>query len=397
MSQPYPNSVNHRRRLISRWPGRITGALVGLTAGVGVLFWLAKRQSDEVHLWGREEIECKKAVAGLIGKLDLADRGAGFDAEKAKAAGKTLAHRQDALLVKAQLDRGIPRENLRLKIQAEADLKIANQQKQLISINGITEWLASLEPKKEDVGPLDAKLWAIPANLPAPRFVLVAVDTALEVPAKAAEAAEGSEELALMKKDLASLQMLEGTAKIREQALGRLLKDKAFQNPLPGFSRALVEVYEGIAGGDSISNLAKAEMQSREAALVAANMATATLRKLGKPDDALATAPENHIKNRIELMRAVEGAFRAGDRNVVAVFKNDPAFRQVIEFAKSINSETFYLNKVRASDLPQPRRIQLIDLLFACEPQARWLTKWVAQGSPLPGDLQPKKPMGGAP
>jgi hypothetical protein len=179
--------------------------------------------------------------------------------------------------------------------------------------------------------------------------------------------------------------------------LGRLLKDKAFQNPLPGFSRALVEVYEGIAGGDSISNLAKAEMQSREAALVTANKATATLRKLGKPDDALATAPENHIKNRIELMRAVEGAFRAGDRNGVAVFKNDPAFRQVIEFAKSINSETFYLNKVRASDLPQPRRIQLIDLLFACEPQARWLTKWVAQGSPLPGDLQPKKPMGGAP
>ena len=52
------------------------------------------------------------------------------------------------------------------------------------------QWLATLEPKKEDVGPLDAKLWAIPANLPGPRFVLVAVDTALEVPAKAAEAAE---------------------------------------------------------------------------------------------------------------------------------------------------------------------------------------------------------------
>jgi hypothetical protein len=397
MNQPYPNSVNHRRRLISRWPGRITGALVGLTAGVGVLFWLAKRQSDEVHLWGREEIECKKAVAGLIGKLALADRGAGFDAEKAKAAGKTLAHRQDALLVKAQLDRGIPRENLRLKIQAEGDLKIANQQKQLISVDGITEWLAFLEPKKEDVGPVDAKQWAIPANLPAPRFVLVPVDTALEVPAKAAEAAEASEELALIKKDLADLQRLEGTAKIREQALGKLLKDKAFQNSLPGFSSALLEVYEGTARGDSITNLAKAEVQLRQTALETANKATATLRKLGKPDDALATALENHIKNRLELVRAVEGAFRAGDRTVVAVFKNDPAFRQVIDFAKSIDGTNFYLNKVRTSDLPQPKRIQLIDQLFACEPQARWMTKWVAQGCPLPGDIQPKMPMGAAP
>jgi hypothetical protein len=386
------------RRLPSRWPGRAVGALLGLAAGVGGLFWLSFLQREERHQWGREEIDAKKAVAGLIGKIELADQGAGIDAEKAKASGKTLVYRSDALVVKDQLDRGIPRDNLRLKIQAEADLTLAHQQRQLIQLDGFMQWLIDLQPKKEQVGPADAKLWSNPATLPAPRFTLVPVEIAADIPARAREAAESSPQVADLKKQLQDLQTQEKTAIQREQSLGMLLKDKSFQKGLPNLAPALLGVYEGTQGADAVAAVAKNEWQARQVAIAAAGKATATLRKLGKPEDSIDTALENHLKNRAELLRATEGAYRAGDRKILATLKNDPAFPQVIDFARAVDGDTRLLNRVRASELPQKKRVELVELLFACEQGARWLTRWVNQGSPLPGDNLPgQKPVGATP
>lgn len=386
------------RRLPSRWPGRAVGALLGLATGVGVLFWLSFQHREERHQWGREEIDSKKAGAGLIGKIQLAGRGIGIDAEKAKASGKTIVHRSDALVVKDQIDRGIPRDNLRLKIQAETDLTLAHQQRQLILLDGFIQWLVDLQPKKEQVGPADAKLWSNPTTLPDPRFTLVPVEIAPDIPARAREAAEAGPASADLKKQLQDLQNQEKTARQREQALGILLKDKAFQNLSPGFANALLRVYEGTVEPDVVATLAKNEWQSRQVAIEAADKAVATLRKLGRPEDSIDTALENHLKNRDELLRATEGAYRAGDRRILATLKNDPAFPQVIEFARAVDGDTRLLSRVRASDLPQKKRVELVELLFACEPSARWLTRWVNQGSPLPGDNLPgQKPMGATP
>lgn len=389
MSAAVPAPTRPRRRLPSRWPGRFMGALAGLTLGTGGLIWLARHQSAQRHQWGRDEIDAKKAVASLIGKLQLADRGAGIDAEKAKASGKTLVHRDDALAVKDQLDRGVPRDKLRLVIQAEADITLAKQQQQLIRMDGLIQYLESLQPKKDQIGPAEAKAWANPALSPPARFTLVPAVIAADLPAKAREAAEASDQSTALKKQLEDLKNLEGTARQREQALGLLLKEKPFQNLLPGFARALQSVYDGTGEAEAVASLARAELQSRQAALEKATKATATLRKLGGADDA---SLENQIKNRAELLEAMEGAHRAGDRALVSRFKDDPAFRQVVEFARSVDGDTKLLTSVRASDMPQKKRVELLDLLFSCEAKARWLVRWVNRGSPLPGDAIPPQP-----
>jgi len=389
MSAAVPAPIRPRRRLPSRWPGRVMGALAGLTLGTGGLIWLASHHSAQRHQWGREEIDAKKAVAGLIGKIQLADRGTGIDAEKAKASGKALVHRDDALAVKDQLDRGVPRDKLRLAIQAEADITLAKQQQQLIGMDGFIQYLEGLQPKKDQIGPAEAKAWANPAQSPPARFTLAPAAVAADLPARAREAAEAGDQSTVLKKQLEDLKNLEGTARQREQALGLLLKEKPFQNLLPGFAKALQAVYDGTGEVDAVVNLARAELQSRKAALEKAAKATATLRKLGGAEDA---SLENQIKNRAELLAAIEGAHRAGDRALVSRYKDDPAFRQVAEFARAVDGDTKLLTTVRASDLPQKKRVELVDLLFSCEPKARWLVRWLDAGSPLPGDLPPPKP-----
>ncbi len=383
------NPIHARRRLPSRWPGRIAGALAGIVLGTWGLFWLARHQSEQRHLWAREEIDAKKAVAGLTGRLQLADRGTGMDAEKARASGKTLVHKDDALAVKDQLDRGVPRDKLRLAIRTEADITLAKQQQQLIQLDGLIQYLEGLQPKKDQIGPADAKSWANPAQFPPARFTLVPVELAADLPPRAREAADASDQAAALKKRLEDLKNSEITLAQRERALGPLLGEKSFQMLLPGFAKALQAVYAGTGEAEGVAELARAELNNRQAALEKAVKATATLRKLGGPDDA---SLENQIKNRAELLSAIEGAHRAGDRALVSRFKDDPAFRQIIDFARSIDGDTKFITAVRSSELPQKKRVELVDLLFACEEKAHWLVRWVERGSPLPGDAIPPKP-----
>lgn len=351
-----------------------------------MLFALARSQNETRHAWRREEIEAKNGIAELVAPGKVATLGADGDVEKARLEGKTLVRLADALAVKARLEKGLSRDNPRLHIQTEADLNLAAQQRQLISLEGLITWLRGLEPKREMVGPEDPAAWANPAIAPAQRFQLVPVATALAAPGKARELAVISPELERIKKEIDDQKNLQKTALQREAALGEALRQKAFQELLPGFARALEEVFDGKGKAEAVAAIAREEIQSRRLAVEAAGKSLALLKMLGGPDDSIETALEKHIRNRVELLRALEGAYRAGDKTIVGAFRRDPAFLKLAEFARQVDSGTVLLKKVRESGLPQAKRVELVDLLFGCEPAARWFCAWMDKGGLPPGE-----------
>lgn len=372
--------------------------MAALVGGTGLLFVLARSQADSRHAWRRDEIEAKNGIAELVAPGKVASLGANGDVEKARLEGKTLVRLTDALAVKARLEKGLSRDNPRLHIHTEADLNLAAQQRQLISLEGLVAWLRGLEPKREIVGPEEAAAWANPAIPPAPRFQLVPVAAAQAAPTKARELAVISPELEKIKKEIEDQKNLQKTALQREAALGEALRQKAFQDLLPGFARALEAVYDGKGKAEAVSALAREEIQGRRLAVEAAGNSLALLRKLGSPEDSIDTALESHLRTRVELLRALEGAYRAGDKTIVGAFRRDPAFPKLAEFARRVDSGTVLLKKVRESGLPQAKRVELVDLLFGCEPSARWFCAWMDQGGLPPGDKGAKaKPAGGAP
>lgn len=363
-----------------------------------MLVALARHQSDGRHAWRREEIEAKNAIGELVAPGKVATLGADSDVARALAEGKTLARLEDALAVKARLEKGLSRDNPRLKIQNEADLNLAAQQKQLISLEGLIAWLRELEPRREIVGPEDPVAWANPAHAPAARFQLVPVATAQGALVKARELAEVSPELEKIKKEIEELKNLEKTARERELALGEALKQKPFVDLLPGFAKALQGVYDGTGKAEVVADVAREELQARQLAVEAAGKSLILLRKLGGPEDSIDTALENHIRNRVELLRALEGAYRAGDKKIVTAFRRDPSFGKLAEFARAVDSGTVLLKKVRESGLAQAKRVELVDLLFGCESSARWFCAWMDKGGLLPGEMKPgAKPAGVTP
>ena len=382
MSGATGNLANSSRRPPSRWPGRACGLLLGCGLAGLSLVLLTRHQRHEREEWRLAEAEERKAVSRLIDPGQVAESGG--DLVRALAAGKTLARRADSLAVKERLDRGLPREGLRQKLDREADLDLAAQQKQLIRLEAVIAWLRGLTPGPDRVAANDPLPWTDPAKPPAPHLKLVPVAAALQVPLKAREVAAASPAAARLAAEGAGQEKAAADVQMRISALAVLLKHQAFNDTLPGLGTTLAAHLEGVDPPKNLGELAQGQLKDRERDRLAAGKALEHLQALGGPEDDRAGHLEEHIRRRVDLVRVLFVGYQAGDAALVDSLRKNPRFRQVVAFAKAVDGGTGYVRVVQESGLPKARREALNDLLFEAEKPAHWLVKWYSNGAMPP-------------